>query len=410
MSKKLKLAVLTTSRADFGLLKTFVRLAMVRFQVDLLVTGMHFLESGGRTITEVEQEFLECPSVNIVPFKVEGDVLRPGDQVRFLAKAQILASQWFDVHSYDALVFLGDRWELSGVTMVAFLYGIPLAHISGGEVTEGVIDESIRHAHSKLSHLHFVASEDYARNLSLMGEEDWRICVVGECGLDLVYGSERATLNELKTIYGLNQDKDLILVTFHASTLELDVSLEEQMSNLLSALKHFNTYQIIFTAPGVEQGSEIILKAIGDFVALNPNTQLIHHMGSKNYLGALAAAKVVVGNSSSGLVEAPSLGVPCVNIGLRQMSRLAADSVVHVPCKEKEIQLAIEQALSNEYQVHAKQCNNPYDPFRDGKGSLRIVNALERALNQYSSTELRHKKFDTEVRSEHWNALLKEGV
>lgn len=408
MRQKLKISILTTARSDFGLLKRVIQYAAVRFDVDLLVAGSHFLTSRGETIKEIELECGHLQHLNIVRFDAMGDVNTAMGQVSTVANTQLMASRWFASNRCDLLLFLGDRWELWGVTVPAFLHGIPLAHISGGEVTEGVIDDCVRHSHTKIASLHFAATNEYAKNISLMGEEDWRISVVGECGLDLIYDSEMATPEQVNAQFGVDIRKDTILVTFHPSTLDYNTPVSAQVNALLQALSHFSTYQIIFTAPGVERGSDIVLAAIEQFVASHPNSLLVDHFGSRNYLAVMSQAKVVVGNSSSGLVEASSFGVPAINIGNRQKNRLAADSVLHVNYIPTEIESALGHVLSSEYQDAAKACTNPYDPFRDGKNSYRIVNALENALLNYPPAQLRIKKFETTVQSDAWNTLLRE--
>jgi len=408
MPQKLKIAILTTARSDFGLLKRVIQQAAERFDVDLLVAGSHFLTSRGETIKEIERECGQLQHLNIVRFDAMSDVSTAMGQVSTVANTQLMASRWFASNRCDLLLFLGDRWELWGVTVPAFLHGIPLAHISGGEVTEGVIDDCVRHSHTKIASLHFAATDEYAKNISLMGEEDWRISVVGECGLDLIYDSDMATPEEVKAQFGVDIRKDTILVTFHPSTLDYETPVSAQINALLQALSHFSAYQIVFTAPGVEQGSDIVLAAIGQFVANHPNSLLVDHFGSRNYLAVISLAKAVVGNSSSGLVEASSFGVPAVNVGNRQKNRLAADSVFHVSYAPTEIESSLTHVLTPEYQDAAKACTNPYDPFHDGKNSLRIVKALENALLNYPPAQLRIKKFETTVQPDTWNTLLKE--
>lgn len=408
MHNNIKIAILTTARSDFGLLKRVIRHSASRFNVDLLVAGSHFLRSRGETIHEIEREFTAFPGIRIVPLNAMDEATTPAGQVSTLARTQLQASQWFENNPYDLLLFLGDRWELWGVTLAAFMYGIPLAHISGGEITEGVIDDCVRHAHTKISGLHFAATTDYARNLSLMGEEDWRISVVGECGLDQIHDAEIASSEEIRNQFGVDLSRDTILVTFHPSTLDYRTPVPEQIGALLKALSAFSGHQIVFTAPGMEQGSETVLEAIRHYVGQHTNAILVDHFGSRNYLAVMQQAKVVVGNSSSGLVEASSLGVPAINVGQRQKNRLAADSVQHVSYSEVEIRTAIENALTADYQHHARLCPNPYDPYRDGKNSLRIVDALERALTDVPRERLRVKKFDNQVAPELWNYLLKE--
>lgn len=404
----MRIAILTTARSDFGLLKRVIHLGAERFGVDLLVAGSHFLRSRGETVHDVEREFAGHADVRISRFAVmPQDISSARAQVQAVAETQLAASRWFEANPCELLLFLGDRWELYGVTLPAFLHGVPLAHISGGEVTEGVIDDSVRHSHTKLSCLHFAAADAYAANISRMGEEDWRISVVGECGLDAIHSSDIASAEGVRERFGVDLARDTLLASFHPSTLDLQNPVAAQVGSYLEALSRFPDHQIVFTAPGVELGGDAVLSALRQFVAAHPNARLVEHFGSRDYLAVLRASKLAVGNSSSGIVEAASLGVPAVNVGERQKNRLAADSVQHVPCDATAIEAAIRRALSGEYQAFARRCANPYDPFRDGKNSLRIVDAVERALTAVPRSQLKVKKFDTDVHPEQWNALLR---
>lgn len=403
----MRIAILTTARSDFGPLKRVIQHACAHFEVDLLVAGSHFLKSRGETIFEIEREFKNQVNPHIVHLDIMEDKGTASGQVSTIARTQLVASDWFAHNRCDLLLFLGDRWELWGVTLAAFLHGVPMAHISGGEITEGVIDDCVRHVHTKIAGLHFAATEEYARNISLMGEEDWRISVVGECGLDLIHDAEIATLEEVKANFGIDLRRQTLLVTFHPSTLDFQTPIQRQIQPLLQALASFAQYQIVFTAPGVEQGSNDVLTAIRQFVAVHPNSLLVDHFGSRNYLTVMKHAMAVIGNSSSGLTEAPSFFLPAINIGNRQKNRLAAKSVQHVPYDAVQIEAAITKALSDNYKTWARSCTNPYDPFHDGQNSLRIVKALERALTAFTREQLRVKKFDNKVHSEMWNTLIK---
>lgn len=402
----MSIAILTTARSDFGLLKRVIRRAAEHFHIDLLIAGSHFLKSRGYTLDEIEEEFGAAPNVTLVCLQAMTEGNSATDHVDTLASTQKLATRWFAANRCDLLLFLGDRWELWAVTLPAFLHGIPLAHISGGEVTEGVIDDAVRHSHSKMSALHFAATDDYAANISRMGEEDWRISVVGECGLDQIHDLEFAPSKDVKAGFDIDLSKETLLVTFHPSTLDFDTPIEAQIESLLLALEDFSDHQLVFTAPGMEQGSQIVLAAIQNFVAQHPNARFVDHLGSRNYLAVMRVAKAVIGNSSSGLVEASSFGVPAVNVGQRQKGRMAAASVQHTVYDADEIRCSIECALSEDYQRFARTCQNPYDPFKDGKNSERIVSVLVYALTCLPREHLLVKKFDTEVSRDRWNTLL----
>jgi UDP-hydrolysing UDP-N-acetyl-D-glucosamine 2-epimerase len=407
MSAPLNIAILTTARSDFGLLKRVIRHAAARFQVDLLVAGSHFLHSRGSSLDEIQEEFGTEPAINIVSLNAMVDGNTTVDHVTTLAQTQQLASQWFATHPCELLLFLGDRWELWGVTIPAFMHGIPLAHISGGEVTEGVIDDCVRHAHTKIAALHFAATDLYARNISLMGEEDWRISVVGECGLDQIHDAEVASHEAVKARFDVDLALETLLITFHPSTLDLQTPVANQIGALLKGLGPIADRQLVFTAPGMEQGSQDVLAAIRTFVESHPATRFVNHFGSRNYLAVMRASKMVVGNSSSGLVEASSFGVPALNVGDRQKNRMAANSVQHVGYDPVAIRAAIERALTPEYQQFSRSCPNPYDPYKDGKNSERIVTAVANAFGGVSRQRLRIKKFDTNIHQEQWNQLVR---
>lgn len=406
MSAPMSIAILTTARSDFGPLKRVIRCAAERFHVDLLIAGSHFLPSRGGTVHEIEEEFGAAPNVTLVRLDAMIDGNTATDHVDTLADTQRLASRWFSANHCDLVLFLGDRWELWGVTLPAFLHGIPLAHISGGEVTEGVIDDAVRHSHTKIAALHFAATDAYAANLSHMGEEDWRISVVGECGLDQIHDSEFATPEAVKAKFDVNLGTETLLVTFHPSTLDFETLVADQIGSLLQALERFADRQLVFTAPGMEQGSQTVLDAVRAFVKRYPATRFVDHFGSRHYLAVMRAAKAVIGNSSSGLVEAASFGVPAVNVGQRQKNRMAAESVLHTGYHFEDIGAAIKRALSPDFQRFAQTCSNPYDPFKDGRNSDRIIRAVELALVRLPRERLLVKKFDTKVRQDQWNYLL----
>ncbi len=403
-----KIAIYTAARSDYGLLRKFISCAADAFSVDLLVAGAHHTPSKGMTRLEIESDWGGDPRLRMIPVEFLLEGTSDQAQAKSLSLAQSSLAQWFAVQPYDALVFLGDRWELFGVSLPAMLYHIPMAHISGGEITEGAIDDSIRHAHTKLTHLHFVANEQYAQNVSSMGEEDWRIIVSGECGLDSIHRLDLASAQEIKDHFGFSIDQKFILVTYHPATLDAEIPVDVQINSLLQALGDFSEYQIIFTAPGAEHGAEVVTEHVRRFVANRPNSVFVEHFGSRNYLAVLRKSSVVLGNSSSGLVEAASFGVPAVNVGNRQKNRMAAESVIHASYDPQVISKALAQALNPDFQAASRNCVNPYDPYRDGRNSERIVLALQTALNTRSRHELLTKKFVPEVHKGDWNTLIRD--
>ncbi len=403
MLLKNKIGILTTARSDFGLLKGVISESNVKFkQIFILVSGSHFLSNTTETLDEIDLFISKYKNVKKINLKIKIDKNKRLNQVEVISKTQKKALHKLKKINLDILIFLGDRWDLWGVTVPAFLEKIPLVHISGGEVTEGVIDDSIRHAHTKLASLHFVANEIFARNISLMGEEDWRISISGECGLDEIYNFRPEGFDEIYKKYGVNLWLSSLLITLHPETLSIKISVLEQINSLLSVLTNFKNYQIIFTSPGYERGADVILKKILIFIKENKNAKFVNHFGRKNYLTVMMNSLVVVGNSSSGLVEAPSLGIPTVNIGNRQRKRLCGNSIINVPYDSEKINLALNKALSKNFQDLSKESHNPYDPYKDGRGSIKIVNKIAYILNTYSRKKLILKKFNNEINAKEW--------
>ena len=399
-----KIAVFTSTRADYGPLKPVIIKLNEYFNVDLIVSGGHFLESKGYSYNEIIEDNL-VKEENIIKVEFFLDGYSSQALSKSIGVAQISFAQVLEERKYKGMVILGDRYELFGISVPAMLYGIPLFHISGGEITEGVIDDSIRHAHTKLSQVHLVANNIFANNVSLMGEEDWRICIVGECGLDDIYNFSQVDNEEIKNKFNIDLNKNTFLITFHPSNFEYKFLIEEQINSLLKALKEYKDYQKVFTAPGVEKGSEIITKNIKSFIAKDKNSLFIESLGRKNYLNVLKRSKIVIGNSSSGIVDAPSLGIPTINIGNRQKNRISAKSVINCFCNEKEIEKALNKALSSSFQAFCKTVDNPYDPYKDGRNSERIVCAIKKAL-EIPKEKLMIKKFDTKINKNEWNYLL----
>ncbi|MET3120529.1 GDP/UDP-N,N'-diacetylbacillosamine 2-epimerase (hydrolyzing) [Oxalobacteraceae bacterium GrIS 2.11] len=400
-----KIAILTSSRSDFGLLRRVIELCSYVFDADLLVLGSH--ASAHQDNAADISRHLNRLTLRQIPIAFGLEDLSHQAQCQAVAEAQSHLARHFAQQHYELLLLLGDRWELFGASIPAFLFNIPIAHISGGEVTEGAIDDSIRHAHTKLASLHFTANELYAANVSRMGEEDWRITVSGECGLDAIHQSDIATPEEIFVQYGIDLAEPIVLVTLHPSTRELQIPVQQQIASICTALERFTDLTIVFTAPGLESGADQIIDAITRFVATGPRRFCVASFGSRNYLSVLKHSKVVLGNSSSGLVEAASFGVPGVNIGKRQEGRLAAPSVLHCGYVESEIAAQLDTALSEQFQTFSRQCSNPYDPYHDGRNSDRIVYALQRALDTIPHERLLKKKLAFPVQENEWNTLLK---
>ena len=400
-----KIAVYTAARSDYGPLKNVIRKLNQQFDLDLIVGGTHLSKSSGFTYKEIMEDNL-VNSSNIIEVEFLLDSSTPQGLSKSVGLEQTSMAQILNKKNYEGIVILGDRYELFGISIPAMFFSIPLFHISGGEITEGVIDENIRHSHTKLANIHLVANEEYARNVSQMGEEDWRIAIVGECGLDNIYNVDYVSKSEIKRKFNIDLKKETFLITFYPSTLDSSDNTKGQIKQLLKGVKSFDGYQKIFTAPRLEEGSEIIINEINKFVNKNEDAIFVNHLGSRNYLTILKNSEVVIGNSSSGLVEAPSFKVPTVNIGDRQKNRLKSKSVINTECKSNKIKKSINKALTSEIQELAQKAKNPYDPYRDGKNSSRIAYVIKRTIHDLSKQKLMRKKFNTDIQNEQWNYLL----
>lgn len=366
----------TTTRAEFGLLKPILRRIETSSSLDLVlvIAGDHISPRKGETIKEIVPEgFRTFELRRCFP---ESDL--PVAITKYVAYVCAEIASAVDYLAPDVLLLLGDRHELLAAATAAVIARIPIAHIAGGESTEGVIDEQVRHALTKMAHLHFTSTFEYARRIRQMGEEAWRIHVVGAPGVENILRDELASPEEIRAQFGIDVGRPLLLITYHPETLTVNSRLKEQLDGLISALKVFSDFQQIITYPGTEVGFQKIISAWEAYAAEFPNVSLYKSLGSRAYLGVMKYAAAVVGNSSSGIIEAPSFKVPTVNIGDRQKGRVRAESVIDVPCRKEDILAALRKALHDgHFRRQVQRVKNPYDPFGDGNVSGRVVSVLE---------------------------------
>jgi UDP-hydrolysing UDP-N-acetyl-D-glucosamine 2-epimerase len=288
--------------------------------------------------------------------------------------AEVLAgyAQAFAKIRPDILVVLGDRYDMIPVVLAALPFNIPVAHLSGGEVTEGVIDDAIRHAVTKLSHLHFPTNTVYGRRIAQLGEEDWRIHVVGEPGLDLLRNMERLPKEEVYGELGLDPKRPLSIFTYHPETIGFqDVAVH--VTEILAGANLVPDTQILFTHPNSDTGSSYIVEAIHAYAQRREGCLIVPSLGKRRYFQFLGNCDCLVGNSSSGLIEAPSFGLPVVNIGRRQAGRIQPRNVITVPTQRDAIAHAWRKALSISFRVNLRDMENPYG---DGRTSERIAEIL----------------------------------
>lgn len=372
MSTKRKICIVTGTRAEYGLLYWLMKEVDEDpvLQLQIIATGMHLSPEFGLTYQEIEAD----------GFKIDAKVemLLSSDSPVGIVKSMGLGLVGFadalDRLKPDIVVLLGDRFEILAAAQAALVARMPIAHIHGGESTEGLIDEPIRHAITKMAHLHFTAAKPYQRRVIQMGESPERVFCVGAPGLDHIHRKELLGKADLEKSIGLHLDNGYFLVTYHPVTLEKETSAS-QAKALLTALDAFPKHSVLFTASNSDTDGRIIGSLIDEYVKKNPARCVVHtSLGQLRYLSAIRHADVVVGNSSSGLTEAPALFRATVNIGDRQRGRLMADSVISCGNESKEIVSAIEKALSQDFQATLKDVKNPYGA---GGASKKIKDILK---------------------------------
>lgn len=365
------ICVTTGSRAEYGLLRWVlegIRSSSV-LRLQLIVTGMHLAPEFGHTYREIEADGFA------IDRKIE--VLMGSDTPVSLAKSMGLGMIGFGEalaqFSPDLLLVLGDRFEILPAVAAALVARIPVAHLHGGEVTEGAFDDAIRHSITKMSHLHFVAAEEYRRRVIQLGEDPERVFVVGGLGIDSTTKLSPLDREQLEVLLDFELGPKNLLVSFHPATLE-DSTPADQMIELLAALDSLEDTHLIFTMPNADSGGRVIAQMIGDYVASRATARAYASLGQLLYLSCIRHVDGVVGNSSSGLIEVPSLKKGTVNIGSRQRGRLRASSVID--CQAERT--AITEALKKLYSVGFRESlANVTNPYGNGGASERVVAILE---------------------------------
>lgn len=390
MNKK-NIAVLTATRAEYGLLKPLMERIEQDQELELavLVTGMHLSEEFGYTYEEIiEDGFSITAKIPILDQKHDAAATS-----RAMAVALLEFGKYFQINKPDLLVVLGDRYETVAVCLAAVNMRIPIAHIHGGEITEGAVDDVFRHAITKFSYLHFPSTERYAKRIVQLGESPDRVFTVGSLGVENIKNVRLLTQEELEASVGMDLKGQYAVVTFHPVTLE-EGSVEDQFREVLYALDAFQMKYII-TKANADTGGYIINQLIDEYAAEHDNVLAVTSLGMKRYLSALKYCTMVIGNSSSGILEAPSFGVPTVDIGDRQRGRVAAETVIHCKTKKEEIKEAIYKALEMTiYSGGGVSARNPYD--MDGT-SMKILSACKKFLLE-DQIDLKKKFYDFPLR------------
>jgi GDP/UDP-N,N'-diacetylbacillosamine 2-epimerase (hydrolysing) len=336
--------------------------------LQVVATGMHLSPEFGLTYREIELDGFR------IDRKVE--MLTSSDTSVGIAKSMGLGLIGFaDVLNDlkpDLIVVLGDRFEIFSAVAAALVARIPVAHLHGGELTEGAFDDAIRHSITKMSHLHFVAAEEYRQRVIQLGECPERVYLVGGLGIDNIKRLKLLDKSELEATLDFKFGKKNLLITFHPETLETATAVA-QMSELVAALNELKETQLIFTMPNADTGSSELIKLVEQYVACNSNARAFTSLGQLNYLSCVANVDGVIGNSSSGLLEVPSFRKGTINIGDRQRGRLQAASVINCKAARMEIASALDKLYSPEFQTGLDRVKNPYG---EGGASERVVNVL----------------------------------
>ncbi|MCI6177399.1 MAG: UDP-N-acetylglucosamine 2-epimerase [Campylobacter sp.] len=368
---KRKICVVSTSRADYGLLFWLLKeIEKSRFlELSLLLSGSHLEERLGLTYKEVQRDFKHFYKV---PLGLEND----DETALCLAFSAGVAgfSKVLEQIKPDIMVLLGDRYEMLSAGVAGMLRAVPLAHIHGGESTQGAIDEGIRHALTKMSHIHFCATSLYKKRIIQLGENPARVYNVGGLGVENIKRLELLSKKDFENSLGFKLGKKNILVTFHPQTIEKK-SASKQFSQILNALDSLKDTHFIFTGANADNGGKIINEMTQSYCLKNPKKAIfVMSLGQLRYLSAIKHADIVLGNSSSGISEAPSLKKATINIGNRQKGRIKAASIIDTKCDKSKILKAIKKAYSKDFQAKLKSVKNPYD---SGFASKKIIKVLE---------------------------------
>ena len=362
------IGVVTVARSDYGIYRPVLRALAARgLDIALYVGGAHLVERLGSTVRDVEAD--GYPIVARVAFLDEQED-SPRAVAEALGRGVVAFADAFDRSRPDVLLLLGDRYEMFAAALAALPLSLPIAHIHGGESTEGLIDEAIRHSITKLSHLHFVATEGYAQRVVQLGEEPWRVLVSGAPALDEVVGFEPLDDAELERL-GARVDGETLLVTYHPLTLAGESTMAE-LDAVLGAVEESGRSAVI-TYPGSDTRHRGVIEMISAFAERNPRVTVVPSLGSHAYFTMMARAAAMVGNSSSGIIEAASFGLPAVDVGRRQQGRVHERNVIHVAGERRAISDAIAVAVSPEFRRTLAGLANPYG---DGRAGPRIAERL----------------------------------
>ena len=371
-----KVSVVTATRAEYGILTPLIRALNKDEDIDLqlIVTGTHLSDKYGRTENEIIKDGFEI--FKRIPILEAGNTAY--DISLTMANAIKGFAEYFRDEKPQIVFILGDRTEMLGVAAAAMNERVPIAHIHGGEITEGAVDDCVRHALTKMSYLHFASTEEYKKRIIQMGESPDRVFNVGALSTENILNLPLISEKELRESIGIPEDMDYSAVTFHPVTFEVE-SAKEQIEALCDAMDANNDVFYLITMANADNGGDIVNKILNDFAMEHSNAKMVSSLGMVRYLSAVKYAKFVLGNSSSGIIEAPVLGTPTVNIGDRQKGRIMAESIINCEPDLRSISEAIKKAIATEHK--------PSFIYGDGKTSQLILQKIKKLLLEDITTK-----------------------
>lgn len=381
-----KICVVTGTRAEYGLLSRLMRMIKDSSdtQLQVIATNMHLSPKYGNTYQEIEADgFTIDYKVPIIDDNAEDCAVTT---LKSMSRAIAGFADAYNVLSPDLVVILGDRYEMLAVAAAALIERIPIAHLHGGEVSEGAYDDAIRHSITKMSHLHFTSTEEYRKRVIQLGEQPDRVFYVGAIGVENIKKLPLLNKKEIEDSIQFPLDKNTILVTYHPVTLGTHTA-EQDIREFIDALETKEDLRVLFTMPNSDTGGQSIIKAINDFVSLHPDrARAYKSLGVKRYLSVIQYVGAVVGNSSSGLLEVPSFGIPTLDIGERQSGRIACESVCHCKSDKTSIIRGLDKVLLSDFQAIASKAHNPYEKENTAEEIFKVIST-------YPLDELKQKKF-----------------
>lgn len=377
-----KIAVVTATRAEYGILTPLIKAINDddELELELIVTGTHLSEKHGNTIKFIRNDGF--PIAHELPILEDGNT--PYDISVTMANALLRTAECLRDDRPDMMVILGDRTEMLGIAAAAMNERIPIAHLHGGEVTEGAVDDCVRHALSKMSYLHFTSTEVYRRRVIQLGEAPERVFFVGALSTENILKAPLFSESEIRSEIGIPENMPYSVVTFHPVTLEAD-SARQQTLELCRAMEECSENYYLITMANADAGGDMVNKLLGEFADSHENVKLVSSLGMKRYLSAVKYCSFVLGNSSSGIIEAPVLGAPTVNIGDRQKGRLMADTIINCEPDSGSIAEAVHTAETAEH--HSTLM------YGDGSTSEKIIAVIKDVLMN-DKVDLKKKFYD----------------